>query len=93
MSRYPLLSVRMDAQRNTMNPAVIAGLEVRKTAMDYDVIVIGGGSAGYAAARTAHERGAKVAIIDQGPLSYTVMLSCTHKSRLISIYAPLIVQW
>ncbi len=36
--------------------------------MDYDVIVIGGGSAGYAAARTAQERGAKVAIIDQGPL-------------------------
>ncbi len=36
--------------------------------MDYDVIVIGGGSAGYAAARTAQELGAKVAIIDKGPL-------------------------
>lgn len=35
---------------------------------DYDVIVIGGGSAGYAAARTAQAEGAKVAIIDQGPL-------------------------
>ncbi|MGD9852990.1 MAG: NAD(P)/FAD-dependent oxidoreductase [Nitrospirales bacterium] len=34
----------------------------------YDVIVIGGGSAGYAAARTAQIEGAKVAIIDQGPL-------------------------
>jgi len=34
----------------------------------YDVIVIGGGSAGYAAARTARTEGAKVAIIDQGPL-------------------------
>ena len=34
----------------------------------YDVIVIGGGSAGYAAARTAQAEGARVAIIDQGPL-------------------------
>ncbi len=37
----------------------------RKT---YDVIVIGGGSAGYAAARTARDAGADVAIVDQGPL-------------------------
>ncbi|MCY4351789.1 MAG: FAD-dependent oxidoreductase, partial [Gemmatimonadetes bacterium] len=36
--------------------------------MDYDVIVIGGGSAGYAAARTAQDLGGKVAIIDKGPL-------------------------
>jgi pyruvate/2-oxoglutarate dehydrogenase complex dihydrolipoamide dehydrogenase (E3) component len=36
--------------------------------MDYDVIVIGGGSAGYAAARTAQDLGATVAIIDKGPL-------------------------
>lgn len=34
----------------------------------HDVIVIGGGSAGYAAARTAREAGADVAIVDQGPL-------------------------
>ncbi len=34
----------------------------------HDVIVIGGGSAGYAAARTAQEAGADVAIADQGPL-------------------------
>lgn len=34
----------------------------------HDVIVIGGGSAGYAAARTAQEAGADVAIVDQGPL-------------------------
>jgi pyruvate/2-oxoglutarate dehydrogenase complex dihydrolipoamide dehydrogenase (E3) component len=37
----------------------------RKT---HDVIVIGGGSAGYAAARTARDAGADVAIVDQGPL-------------------------
>jgi pyruvate/2-oxoglutarate dehydrogenase complex dihydrolipoamide dehydrogenase (E3) component len=34
----------------------------------HDVIVIGGGSAGYAAARTAQAEGADVAIIDHGPL-------------------------
>ena len=33
-----------------------------------DVIVIGGGSAGYAAARTARDAGADMAIVDQGPL-------------------------
>lgn len=35
---------------------------------DHDVIVIGGGSAGYAAARTARAAGADVAIVDHGPL-------------------------
>ncbi|MDH5562880.1 MAG: dihydrolipoyl dehydrogenase [Nitrospirota bacterium] len=34
----------------------------------HDVIIIGGGSAGYAAARTAEAEGADVGIIDQGPL-------------------------
>ncbi|HJT21554.1 MAG TPA: FAD-dependent oxidoreductase [Nitrospira sp.] len=34
----------------------------------HDVVIIGGGSAGYAAARTAAEAGADVAIVDQGPL-------------------------
>jgi pyruvate/2-oxoglutarate dehydrogenase complex dihydrolipoamide dehydrogenase (E3) component len=34
----------------------------------HDVIIIGGGSAGYAAARTAQSEGASVGIIDQGPL-------------------------
>jgi len=34
----------------------------------HDVIIIGGGSAGYAAARTAQAEGANVGIVDQGPL-------------------------
>jgi pyruvate/2-oxoglutarate dehydrogenase complex dihydrolipoamide dehydrogenase (E3) component len=36
--------------------------------MTHDLIIIGGGSGGYAAARTAHEEGANVGIIDPGPL-------------------------
>lgn len=34
----------------------------------HDIVVIGGGSAGYAAARTARANGADVAIVDHGPL-------------------------
>jgi pyruvate/2-oxoglutarate dehydrogenase complex dihydrolipoamide dehydrogenase (E3) component len=40
-------------------------VSTRKT---HDVVVIGGGSAGYAAAQTARDAGADVAIVDQGPL-------------------------
>ena len=36
--------------------------------MTHDVIVIGGGSAGYATARTARDAGANVGIVDHGPL-------------------------
>ena len=36
--------------------------------MEFDVIVIGGGSAGYAAADQVERDGAKVAIVDPGPL-------------------------
>ena len=36
--------------------------------MTNDVLIIGGGSAGYAAARTARDEGANVGIIDHGPL-------------------------
>jgi pyruvate/2-oxoglutarate dehydrogenase complex dihydrolipoamide dehydrogenase (E3) component len=36
--------------------------------MDYDLIVIGGGTAGLGAARTAARRGASVAIVADGPL-------------------------
>jgi pyruvate/2-oxoglutarate dehydrogenase complex dihydrolipoamide dehydrogenase (E3) component len=34
----------------------------------HDIVVVGGGSAGYAAARTAQAAGADVAIVDHGPL-------------------------
>ena len=35
---------------------------------NHDIIIIGGGSAGYAAARTAEAEGANVGIVDHGPL-------------------------
>ncbi|MEK9629315.1 MAG: dihydrolipoyl dehydrogenase [Nitrospinota bacterium] len=36
--------------------------------LEFDVVILGGGSAGYAAASTAQSQGAKVAIVDPGPL-------------------------
>ena len=39
-----------------------------ETQRKHDVVVIGGGSAGYAATRTTREAGAEVAIVDHGPL-------------------------
>ena len=36
--------------------------------MEFDVVILGGGSAGYAAASSAQSHGAKVAIVDPGPL-------------------------
>ncbi len=36
--------------------------------MNFDVFILGGGSAGYAAARSAHDFGARVGIADPGPL-------------------------
>ncbi len=35
---------------------------------DYDLVVVGAGSGGYAAARTARDCGASVALVDEGPL-------------------------
>ena len=35
----------------------------------HDIAIIGGGSAGYAAARTAHDAGADVAVVDHGLLN------------------------
>lgn len=42
--------------------------ELLTQTVTHDVIIIGGGSAGYAAARTAEAEGANVGIIDHGPL-------------------------
>ncbi|MGA7570000.1 MAG: FAD-dependent oxidoreductase, partial [Candidatus Aquilonibacter sp.] len=36
--------------------------------LEYDLVVVGAGSGGYAAARTARDLGASVALVDHGPL-------------------------
>jgi len=41
--------------------------------MDYDLIVIGGGTAGINALKTAHELGAKVAIVEQNNFAGTCL--------------------
>ena len=51
---------------------------------EHDVIVIGGGSAGYAAARTAKEQGADVAIVDRGPLGgLCILRGCMPSKTLL----------
>jgi pyruvate/2-oxoglutarate dehydrogenase complex dihydrolipoamide dehydrogenase (E3) component len=53
------------------------------TRQTHGVIVIGGGSAGYAAARTARDAGADVAIVDQGPLGGLCILRGCMPSKAI----------
>ena len=49
----------------------------------HDVIVVGGGSAGYAAARTARDAGADVAIVDHGPLGGLCILRGCMPTKVI----------
>lgn len=49
----------------------------------HDVLVIGGGSAGYAAARTARDAGADVGIVDPGPLGGLCILRGCMPSKAI----------
>jgi len=51
--------------------------------VEHDVIAIGGGSAGYAAARTASQAGANVAIVDHGPLGGLCILKGCMPSKAI----------
>ncbi len=54
------------------------------TIQTYDVLIIGGGSAGYAAARTAAESGARVAIADHGPLGgLCILRGCMPSKALL----------
>jgi len=52
--------------------------------MDYDLFVIGGGSGGIRAARTAASLGARVAVAEQGPLGGTcVNVGCVPKKMFV----------
>jgi len=43
--------------------------------VDYDLIVIGGGTAGLNAAKTAHKLGAKIAIVEEETFAGTCLTS------------------
>ena len=51
--------------------------------MEYDIVILGGGSAGYASADSAQRMGAKVAIIDPGPLGGLCILRGCMPSKAI----------
>ena len=53
--------------------------------MRYDFLVIGGGSAGYAAARTAHDLDAKVAVVDGAPVlgGLCILRGCMPSKTLL----------
>ncbi|MDQ2857135.1 MAG: FAD-dependent oxidoreductase [Candidatus Eremiobacteraeota bacterium] len=51
----------------------------------YDLVVIGAGSGGYAAARTARELGASVAFVDRGPLGgLCILRGCMPSKTLLA---------
>ena len=51
----------------------------------YDLVVIGAGSGGYAAARTARDLGANVAFVDQGPLGgLCILKGCMPSKTLLA---------
>ncbi len=51
----------------------------------YDVVVVGAGSGGYAAARTARELGANVALVDEGPLGgLCILRGCMPSKTLLA---------
>ena len=53
--------------------------------MAYDLIVVGAGSGGFAAARTARDAGANVALVDQGPLGgLCILRGCMPSKTLIA---------
>lgn len=51
----------------------------------YDLVVVGAGSGGYAAARTARQRGAEVALVDHGPLGgLCILRGCMPSKTLLA---------
>jgi pyruvate/2-oxoglutarate dehydrogenase complex dihydrolipoamide dehydrogenase (E3) component len=56
----------------------------------FDVIVVGAGSGGYAAARTARDLGASVALVDRGPLGGLCILRGCMPSKTLLATADLL---
>ncbi|MFN2461174.1 MAG: FAD-dependent oxidoreductase, partial [Candidatus Velthaea sp.] len=55
------------------------------SARSFDLIVVGAGSGGYAAARTGRELGASVALVDRGPLGgLCILRGCMPSKTLIA---------
>ncbi len=52
--------------------------EAHDGALSYDVIVVGGGAAGLAAARSAADAGARVALVDREPAQGGILKQCVH---------------
>lgn len=51
----------------------------------YDLVVVGAGSGGYAAARTARDLGARVALVDHGPLGgLCILRGCMPSKTLLA---------
>ncbi|MCL5258404.1 MAG: FAD-dependent oxidoreductase, partial [Firmicutes bacterium] len=51
----------------------------------HDLVVVGAGSAGYAAARTARDLGADVALVDRGPLGgLCILRGCMPSKTLLA---------
>ncbi|MGH7709430.1 MAG: dihydrolipoyl dehydrogenase family protein [Vulcanimicrobiaceae bacterium] len=52
---------------------------------EYDLVVVGAGSGGYAAARTARDLGARVALVDHGPLGgLCILRGCMPSKTLLA---------
>jgi pyruvate/2-oxoglutarate dehydrogenase complex dihydrolipoamide dehydrogenase (E3) component len=56
----------------------------------YDLVVIGAGSGGYAAARTARDLGANVALVDHGPLGGLCILNGCMPSKTLLATSDLV---
>src|SRR5580704_14791083 len=51
----------------------------------YDLVVVGAGSGGYAAARTARDLGASVGLVDKGPLGgLCILRGCMPSKTLLA---------
>ena len=52
---------------------------------EYDLVIVGAGSGGYAAARTARDLGARVALVDAGPLGgLCILRGCMPSKTLLA---------